>query len=38
MPPPPAASATIAYLFAEEPGVVVQVTDAHRPEFLARLR
>jgi phosphoribosylformylglycinamidine synthase len=26
-------SATIAYLFAEEPGVVVQVSDAHRNEF-----
>jgi len=26
-------SATIAYLFAEEPGVVVQVSDAHRAQF-----
>jgi len=26
-------SATIAYLFAEEPGVVVQVSDAHRTQF-----
>ncbi|HEY6457793.1 MAG TPA: phosphoribosylformylglycinamidine synthase [Steroidobacteraceae bacterium] len=26
-------SATIAFLFAEEPGVVVQVSDAHRNEF-----
>jgi phosphoribosylformylglycinamidine synthase len=30
-------SATLAHLFAEEPGVVVQVTDAHRTEFLALL-
>jgi phosphoribosylformylglycinamidine synthase len=28
-------SATIAHLFAEEPGVVVQVSDANRAEFLA---
>jgi phosphoribosylformylglycinamidine synthase len=27
-------SATLAHLFAEEPGVVVQVTDARRSEFL----
>jgi phosphoribosylformylglycinamidine synthase len=30
-------SATLANLFAEEPGVVVQVRDAHRAEFLAVL-
>ncbi len=30
-------SATLAHLFAEEPGVVVQVTDAHRTDFLALL-
>jgi phosphoribosylformylglycinamidine synthase len=28
-------SASVANLFAEEPGVVVQVADAHRAEFLA---
>jgi phosphoribosylformylglycinamidine synthase len=31
------ASAVIAHLFAEEPGVVVQVADTHRAEFLALL-
>jgi phosphoribosylformylglycinamidine synthase len=30
-------SASIAHLFAEEPGVVVQVADARRAEFLALL-
>src|SRR5665213_1195234 len=30
-------SATLAHLFAEEPGVVVQVTDARRTEFLELL-
>jgi phosphoribosylformylglycinamidine synthase len=30
-------AATIAYLFAEEPGVVVQVSDTRRAEFLALL-
>ncbi|MEJ0007427.1 MAG: phosphoribosylformylglycinamidine synthase [Steroidobacteraceae bacterium] len=30
-------AATIAHLFAEEPGVIVQVTDAHRSEFLKLL-
>ncbi len=30
-------TATIAHLFAEEPGVVVQVTDAHRTQFLELL-